>query len=242
MLNESARIHARLVGKEASPLLVIDDVLADPQSLIDQAMTADFTPPPHTHYPGLNAPLPESYYMTLVPALRPLLARVFGVPAETTLRFFGFFALATTPAHDAQAIQKIPHHDTPDPYQLAMVHYLCHGQGDNQGNNQGGTGFFRHRATGFESITLARFDAYMAHISPELAALPHDAPHAGANSPYHDLIDQAGLVFNRLIIYRSHVLHSALLGHANLSLDPQHGRLTANGFLKIHRPGDTLYD
>jgi hypothetical protein len=42
-------------------------------------------------------------------------------------------------------------------------------------------------------------------------------------------------VFNRLIVYRSHVLHSALLGPTGGSADPASGRLTANGFIETIR-------
>jgi hypothetical protein len=36
--------------------------------------------------------------------------------------------------------------------------------------------------------------------------------YAGADTPDYDLIGQVEAVFNRLILYRGHVLHAALLG------------------------------
>ena len=46
------------------------------------------------------------------------------------------------------------------------------------------------------------------------------------------LLGQSEAVFNRLIIYRSHVLHTALLADNAGSPDPAVGRLTANGFIE----------
>jgi len=43
------------------------------------------------------------------------------------------------------------------------------------------------------------------------------------------------MVFNRLIVYRTHMLHSGLLNRAPLSADPAKGRLTANGFIEAAR-------
>ncbi len=43
------------------------------------------------------------------------------------------------------------------------------------------------------------------------------------------------MAFNRLVVYRSHVLHSGLLGESRLSEDPAVGRLTANSFLEVAR-------
>jgi hypothetical protein len=50
------------------------------------------------------------------------------------------------------------------------------------------------------------------------------------------LVGQADRVFNRLILYRNHVLHSALLGAEPGSADPDEGRLTANGFIEAAAP------
>ncbi len=223
-LHPDIKVQLRRIGNEAQPLMVVDNVLADPDALIDAAKHADFYAPEHTKYPGLNAPLPEGYYQTIVTALRGPIEAAFGLPRDAWVKFFGFFALATTPADQAEPIQKIPHHDTLDPGQLAMVHYLCRG-------NFGGTGFFRHRSTGFESVDADRQAAYIGAAKPELAVAP--AGYADAGTAHYELTGEAEMVFNRLIIYRTHVLHSGLLNRAALSSDPAAGRLTANGFLEV---------
>ncbi len=108
-----------------------------------------------------------------------------------------------------------------------MVHYLCRGK-------FGGTGFFRHRSTGFESVDAGRRDAYVAAAKPELeAAQAGLTSYADAGMADYELTGEAEMVFNRLIIYRTHVLHSGLLSRAPLSDDPASGRLTANGFIQV---------
>jgi hypothetical protein len=230
LIGRQIRVQLRHVGEERQPLLVVDDVLADPYAMIDAARAAAFHAPPHTHYPGLNAPLPQAYYRTVVAALRGPIEAAFGLSRAVGLDYFGFFALATTAARDADPIQKIPHHDGPDPDRLAMVHYLSRA-------DHGGTGFFRHRGTGFESVGPERHAPYVAIAQAQLAATGlGGATYAGAGLADYALIDQVEPVFNRLIVYRNHVLHSALLGPSAASADPGQGRLTANGFITAATP------
>jgi len=228
-VSPEARLELRRIGTEAQPLLIIDDVLAEPQSLIAAACAACWYVPEHTRYPGVNARLPDSYYTTLVNALRAPLEAAFGIPKSAYLDFFGYFGLTTTPADRAEPIQKIPHYDGPDSGRVAMVHYLCTEPFD-------GTGFYRHRATGFEAVDRAREPAYVAAAKAELEA---DAPSLTGygDSPRYERIAEAGMRFNRLVVYRGHVLHSALLGNVALPADPATGRLTANGFISLRGGG-----
>ncbi len=223
-LGRSISVRLERIGAERQPLMIVDEVLSDPQAMIDAACAAKFYVPHHTNYPGINAPVPRSYYLTVIMALRGPIEAAFGLPSSAYLSYFGFFALATVGASDARPIQKIPHRDSPDPNRLAMIHYLCRG-------SFGGTGFFRHRATGFESVDASRQPRYESTARRELAATACD-PQGYAQSPNYELIGRSEAVFNRLIVYRSHVLHSALLTDPAGSADPALGRLTVNGFIE----------
>lgn len=226
-LGRAISVRLEHIGEERQPLMIVDQVLDEPQAMIDAACEAAFYVPPHTNYPGINARVPESYYSTVVTALRGPIEAAFGLSRFAYLTYFGFFALATLSARDAQPIQKIPHRDSPDPNRLAMVHYLC-------GDDFGGTGFFRHAATGFESVDATCRQVYETVARRELQAAGDSASHfADENTQGYKLIGKSAAVFNRLIMYRSHVLHSALLGEGAASADPGTGRLTANGFIEI---------
>ena len=216
----------RALGHEGHPLLVIDDVLLDAEAMVDFAAAADFEVPRATYYPGVNTNLPPAYLRTLLPVLRPTFARAFAIPLDMPLHAYGFYALATHRLDRLAPLQRIPHYDEFDPLCLAMVHYLCRDQG-------GGTGFFRHDASGYESITQARRDGYMQQVITELdAAGDRLDGFAGPRTPNYTLVDQVELRFNRLVLYRTHVLHCALFDGAPLGDDPRSGRLTANSFFR----------
>lgn len=147
--NGAAVQRVERFGAELCPVVILDDYLLDTAALMDEAEHAYFGPPPGGFYFGLNAPLPQAYVIALVKALRPTLDSVFGVAAASDIQLMGYFALAVHSAEDLQPVQRVPHYDTSDPGQLALLHYLC-------GSGQGGTGFYRHDATGFETINETR--------------------------------------------------------------------------------------
>lgn len=223
-LNPNARVSLRTIGAERNPLLIIDDVLENADELVDAAAHADWAPPNGTFYPGLNANLPVSYLRTLLPVLKPSFERGFGLRQDQPLVAYGFYALATWGLERFGPLQRIPHFDQPNPMSLAMVHYLCEDQ-------PGGTAFFRHRLSSYESVNTGRRDSYMQAVAHEI---DRDGAQltgfAGPETPNYEMIDHVELRFNRLVIYRSNVLHCALFDGANLSDDPRTGRLTANSF------------
>lgn len=224
-INPAIRVSLQRVGAEAQPLLVVDNVLAEPEAMIDWASRADFYVPPHTHYPGFNANLPESYYRAVIAALRQPLESAFGLSMRAYLKYFGFFGLSTQAAADATPAQRFPHVDCYDPNRLAMVHYFCR-------PGFGGTGFFRQQATGFEWIDQARAKRYVDSVMAERQQSEGEPPaFPSAGMPHYELVGSAEPAFNRLIVYRSHVLHAPLLDPAGASADPRQGRLTANGFI-----------
>ncbi|ESQ90592.1 hypothetical protein ABAC460_08880 [Asticcacaulis sp. AC460] len=223
-LNTAARLEIRRIGREQQPVVIIDDVFTNPEVLVEAARTSVFERPKHTRYPGLNAPLPDTYAATVVPALRHLMTTVFEIPEKLRMTQFGFLALATLGPEALEPVQKIPHQDTPEHNRLASVHYLC--------EPGGGTGFFRHRATGYEAVTPEQRTHYVATVSEELEAGGSGLTrHVSADTPYFELIDWVPAAFNRLVLYRSNALHSALIDGVPLSEDPATGRLTANLFL-----------
>jgi hypothetical protein len=225
-VNPAAEVTLRRLGREGVPLLIIDEVLADPEGLRALAAATPFTEPVSPWYPGVNAPMPDAYLASLLPVLRPSLQRAFGLSDEARLATMSFLALSTRRSDELAPRQRIPHYDQPDPGVLAMVHYLGHDQG-------GGTGFFRHEATGFETITPPRRDAYLLMVDAELET--HGAAltgFAGPDTPGYRLTEAVEARCNRLIVYPACVLHCALFEGARLDADPLTGRLTANSFLK----------
>ncbi|RYE03681.1 MAG: hypothetical protein EOP61_03640 [Sphingomonadales bacterium] len=225
-LNPAARPTLRHIGVEQEPLLEIDDLLRLPNALVDYAASEVTFQPVHGPaggYPGIRAPAPLDYVEAVVRAADPLLRQAFGLGAVRLANAECNFSLVTLAPDELVAAQRIPHVDTTDPLQFAFLHYLCR-------PHQGGTAFYRHRATGFEALTPERA-AHYDHV--RRTEQGREPPGYIAGDTRH--FEQTGgveAVYNRLAIYRSRVLHSGRIpAGATLSKDPRKGRLTANIFV-----------
>ena len=221
-----------LVGAEHAPVLVVEDATADPQALIDCAVhDAAFVAPKggRNFYPGLLAPAPLAYVEALARALDPHIRQAFALQDVGLANASCNFSLATLPPDRLNLAQRLPHVDTVDPLQFAVLHYLCDAA-------FGGTAFYRHRATGFESLSQDRLEIYQSALDQEISVAPPAAAYVGADSPLFERTAGFEAVFNRVIVYRSRALHSGQIPpNAPLSSDPRYGRLTANIFLN-YRP------
>jgi hypothetical protein len=219
------RLQALRIGREQAPLLVIDNFTADPEALVEIAATKVFADAA-TYYPGVRAKAPLTYQRFAIETLRPFVEEHFGLGAAR-LRFSAcYFSLVTTPPAQLAYLQRIPHVDSLFTHELAFIHYLFHG-------DLGGTAFYRHRATGFESIDSARGSEYWRHV--EAAPTGPDAPpiaYINGDTPLYDETARQDGVFNRLLLYRRNSLHSGALPENFVPLaDPRRGRLSLNGFL-----------
>jgi len=217
-------IAARRIGAERQPIAIVDNFHPDPDALRAAALVARFEPG-RNHYPGVRAALPSSYFAQVRPALLPVLREVFGQPRGVEL-LDASFSIVTTPPDQLTAQQRLPHVDAVQPRRIALVHYLTPEGGD-------GTAFFRHRATGFETIDAVRSTPYLAALNAELSTEPAAAYPYGETTLF-DRIAHIEAQYNRAVIYRSAQLHSgAIAPDAPLDADPAKGRLTATAFLSL---------
>ena len=224
----NSRITARTdqVGAEGSTVLVIDNFAADPQALVDYAASlAPFPPAEQTFYPGVRAPVPMAFVQRAHAYLDAALRAAFSLGDQTVVSGGWDFSLVTQPAETLTLRQRMPHIDSTHPGNLALLLYLASG-------DQGGTGLYRHRATSYETISEARFDAYEASLKADVVAHGEPRGYICGDSPIFERIADYEPVFNRLLVYRSQNLHSASIapGFAG-SPAPRSGRLTMNLFL-----------
>ncbi|MEL6540498.1 MAG: DUF6445 family protein [Pseudomonadota bacterium] len=205
--------------------LSVSDFLAHPQTALEFASLQKFakiTP----QYPGVRAALPRSVCDAWLETLYPCLDAAFTAPPKGW-RIEAWFSIVTTPAEQLIPMQRFPHVDGTDPDQVAMMLYL-HGTG------HGGTGFFRHRSTGFEELTEANFPAYRAALEKDVReeGLP-PAAYTTDGAPYFERVYASEGRFNEAIFYRGNRLHSGIIvGDEALSPDPLKGRLTINAFFR----------
>jgi Family of unknown function (DUF6445) len=231
-LNGRLRVHQLFrheiahVGSERAPVLVVDNFLADPQVLIDYAASdGAFGPDSGTFYPGVRAVMPQIYTFAVRAFLGSLIADTFGLGGSQVVKELAHFSLLTTRPEKLQPLQRIPHFDNTDPLQLAVLHYLSP-------IGQGGTSFYRHRASGFESMRADRLAGYSAMLDAEVTAqgLP-PAVYINGDTPMFERLASFEGIFNRLLVYRSITLHSAdVTGDFRFEANPRSGRLTANTF------------
>ncbi|GGB40959.1 hypothetical protein GCM10011380_33040 [Sphingomonas metalli] len=225
MTHRPAICHAR-IGTERQPLVTIDTFSADPEPLRAAAIATPFHPADH-HYPGIRGPLPDGY----MPGALPVIARALGRAFRTIRRIAvidASFSIVTTPAAALSVQQRLPHVDGYGEDRVALIHYLSP-------DDTSGTAFFRHRATGFESIGTERAETYQSRLQAEL-----DSPsfrgsgYINGDTDLFDCIDRIDARYNRALLYRSTSLHSgAIAADAILSADPARGRLTVTAFLSI---------
>ncbi|MEI9904313.1 MAG: DUF6445 family protein [Asticcacaulis sp.] len=194
--------------------------------MVDHAATqARFQSARATLYPGLNAELSPHVASGIVMPLQTLIRDTFAIDFKDAA-FSGYYGLVTAAPSDLSRRQAIPHYDvTERPRALAVLLYLCD-------SDMGGTGFYRHRATGFETIGPARAAPYLAAVERELAAHSGQQAYFDGSDDDFDRIGKVEAEYNRLIIYDGSLLHSALVAPERLSADPRKGRLTANIFVK----------
>lgn len=216
-------------GNEQSPLLIVDNFIAEPERLLADACQQRFVAN-SPYYPGVRAPAPQAYQQVLLQSLTPVLQDVFALPAGSLHFSICHYSLVTTPPAQLKLLQRIPHFDTTEKHALAAVHYLFHG-------DQGGTAFYRHRKTGFETIDDSRTTTYFRSMEAENGGPNIPAADAGYINGDTALFEQIGAqqgIFNRLIIYRRHALHSGIITqNTSLSANPRLGRLTISSFIDI---------
>lgn len=230
-LNRRLTVSLERIGEEQEPVLVIEDVLADPGALVDYAAReVTFAPVwgPKGGYPGIRAPAPLNYVERLVRALSPTIEKAFGLEQVALARAECNFSLVTLPPDRLAPLQRIPHADTSDPLQFALLHYLCDAR-------FGGTAFYRQRATGFETLRPERVTDYEQAREQELGTGAGGAYIAGDSGAYLQIAAFEARP-NRAIIYRSRTLHSGQISDPSLlSDDPRRGRLTANIFVNYRQ-------
>ena len=211
-------------GSERQPLVIIDDFVPVPHALVDDAAMLAFRPI-GAHYPGVRAEVAPALVARFLDPVCDLIADTFGL-AQPFAGVECCYSIVTTRPGDLAPIQRLPHFDSVDPCRIALLHYLM-------SDAAGGTRFFRHRATGFESVDAARLATYENALAADIAAhgVPDPAYIAGDTALFAE-IGRVDARWNRAVLYRGNTLHCADIppGLA-LSADPEAGRLTVNSFI-----------
>lgn len=239
--------HLQLGGR---PALVVDGVYADPSALRQFALGQQFSRTAG-FYPGRFARVSE-IPVALLALLNALLADRIGAGLAYAPAYHHLTLAVTLTAPDALVpVQRQPHFDSFCDY-AGLVHLspamagtddappLVAG-GELAGSTATGTGFWRHRRTGWDRAPHARgqVDAATAQqiANVMLEGLAEPAPGYPVHS--NDLWELVALVprrFNRLLAYDARVFHTPHLPGFMAPATLAEARLTQNLFLNRTTP------
>ncbi len=220
-------VQSVTIGGQA--VVFIDDFLEDPQALLEAACESRFEPaaPPADRkgYPGLRAPAPLAYTQALTELVDPLVKVNFQVPEHLPVKLaLSAFSLTTTAPDALGPLQRVPHFDASTPHYMAALLYLCDAA-------HGGTGFYRHNATGWQRITAENRERYLDACHEELNRHMPPARYFDRSDERFTFLGMVPARFNRLVVYPGSLLHTACVNPAcSVSSDPRRGRLTVNTF------------
>lgn len=211
-------------GFEQEPVLVVDDFARDPEKLIEEAAGLSYRPI-GPNYPGVRAPVSAAFLAALRQSMGELIHNVFGA-TDALDAMEAYFSIVTTSPSQLRLLQRLPHFDGVGPERIAMLHHLGRAE-------RGGTAFFRHRASGFETVSAERLPVYNRAVNAELVRLGLPRPrYMGEDDPIWERIALYPARFNRLLVYRGCALHSAdIPDDLPLPADVRTGRFSINTFL-----------
>ena len=228
--NPKPTIHTRPLPGDRQ-VVVIDDVLLDPDGLVAWARGQAFREPPGYPYPGVVVPGPPGLSARFVDFFAQHARSTLG--ARRTLEHDVRLSMVTTPPERLDPRQWQCHRDrmTTDPtiVFVASVLYLFREPA------LGGTSFYVPRqspaATDRMIIDSQRLDARQFADRYGL-----EAGYMDGGNAYFDCVERVPAAWNRMILYDAGVFHSGDIGRPDLlSTDPAAGRLTANGFFSCRR-------
>jgi hypothetical protein len=209
------------IGAEREPVIVIDGFSGRIAELAALGRAALYEP--QSMYPGMRSPADPAYLAPMQALLHQMFSRVFGL-GKVKVEGCDYSVVSLAPGALSSA-QSIPHYDDAGPGVLALLHYT-------QGPETGGTAFYRHRRTGFESLRPERLAAYAKALADDEREYgPVAAGYIGASTERFERIAVFEARPDRAILYRGRTLHSGMIPQAP---DPASaladGRLTINTF------------
>ena len=202
--NNNAEVRLAHIGRRGIAVIRIDNILRDPERVAALGLSQSYAQDHSNLYPGVRAPMPESFSTAFRAWLTPILQRNGVLHSNQTIhRDTSFFSVVTTASKDLLPIQCIPHYDSTDPNLFAAVIYLCD-------TRFSGTSFYRHRKTGYEEITEENRKNYKLALDNEMRIHgPPKKEYMNGDSLLFEAIFSNKSKFNSAIVYPGRILHAA---------------------------------
>lgn len=226
-MHKEFKYNVDFVGKEQTPVLVVDNFLSEPEQLVDYCILNNKFNNVDGFYPGVRSPAPDIYIQTLYQYLHEIIYSTFSLKGPMVRTVKSDFSMVVTPPLQLKLAQCMPHFDSLNTYELAAVHYLCEPQ-------FGGTSLYRHRNTAFESVDQSRFPHYSKILEEELGSRPYPKAYMNGDNHLFERVMSYEAKYNRIIVYPCNCLHSGnISSDFSFEQDPRKGRLTVNTFIGV---------
>lgn len=211
--------------------IVADEVLADPEGLVDWAARQAFGPPAGYPYPGLVLDAPSEVTQRVTDFYAQHVRSALG--ARRTLDLSVRLSMVTVPPAELEPLQWLCHRDRiDDTGRLLFAAAVLYLFGD---PSLGGTSFYRPRLPAAEIDHLVA-DSQRLDAAAFGARYGLQAGYMGDGNAYFERIATVPAAWNRMIFYDGSLFHSADVPDASrLVADPAAGRLTLNGFFTCTR-------
>ena len=212
-------------------VVVIDDVLRDPDGLVDWARGRDFHAPAHFPYPGLIVDGPKALSARLLDFFTQHARSRLG--ARRTLEHDVRLSMVSTRPGDLDPRQWQCHRDraTTDPSVLFVgsVLYLFRNPA------LGGTSFYVPRQSPSATDRI-QYDSQTLSAAQFSARYGLQPGYMDGSNAYFDCVARVPAAWNRMILYDAGFFHSGDIGRPDLlTTDPATARLTLNGFFSCRR-------
>jgi len=213
------------VGDERQPVLVVDNFLAEPHSLIDFCARNSKFNRADAFYPGVRAPAPDIYLQAIYNYLKDIIYSTFAIDDSMVRTAQTDYSMVIASPSQLKLAQCVPHYDSLISSELAAVHFLC-------GSEKGGTSLYRHRDTGFEYVDSSRAAIYTETLTKGINSIAYPQRYMNGSNHLFEQIASYEAIFNRMIVYRCTSLHSGNIAPDFLiDPNPRTGRLTINTFI-----------
>lgn len=227
----SSRIQTVNILGTSEKLYIIDNFSDHPKELLKFAQNVAYLQPvgaDGTLYPGKRDNMPKPYRDALADFItKNIEQKSINLPKGAVDVHRSMLSLTTQPPETLQLAQKIPHVDSTDDTEYATVHYLC-------SSKHGGTGIYRYKPNAKVQILKGEESIFSDMLKRVQLSSSEHKGYLAKNTSLFEQVAHVAAQFNRLVIYKSNLLHSALLTEAiDHQSNVQEGRLTIASFFSI---------
>jgi len=233
-LNPDLRIQERRIGDDAR-CVVVDDLLAEPDSLIELAVQRAGRFRTHSiGYPGLTLDLEPELLKDFHRFILRRMGGIFGFLRGGATLATGL-TMTTRKPEDLTTFQRLCHTDPRDlrgRRKFAALVYLFTDE------SLGGTAFYRWRKPEivYRALELEQADPRAAlELLAEHSSVFREAPrYSTASNDLAELVEVIPARFNRFVFYSGEMPHSGhITAPERLTTDFRRGRLTLNCFASV---------